>query len=108
MNTTAEVQVHIDEEGRVYPLLSDTPIPKVAIQSITHSRGMLRQGDLVIDASGQPYRVDSYTDSDFGPFSVLMANDVNSTAVWKSLAALEAPLIRIYSTGQPRYDYINH
>lgn len=102
----ATVQVFIDDEGRVYPAQSDEPLPEAAIKALTLSRTNLREGDIVIDTYGRAWVVTPTHTEDFS-FPVLMARAVDTPDYHVHCMDLQAPLIRIYRNGEPRYDTFN-
>lgn len=106
MIATAQIRVHIDGEGRTYPAGSDTPIPADAIVYVRHDLRSLNEGDIVIEAGGKPFVLETVNDAEFASVPTLMARDIARPQFSKTVSALVQPLIRIYSNGESRDDWI--
>lgn len=104
---TAQIDVNIDDEGRVYPVGSDTPIPADAIDYLTHDRSTLVEGDIVVQADGRAYRISVDPEPQYVGYDTLLAQCVSNPRRFDSIAHLVDPLIRIYHCGEPRHDWIS-
>lgn len=101
--STATVNVFIDDEGRVYPRFSDTPLPSEAIRELEYARNNLTEGDIIVDTYGRAYRVSPTHLEDYS-FPILMAQAVDKPEYHIHTMDLEAPIVRIYHCGEPRHD----
>lgn len=101
--TTAVVTVDVDEEGRAYPIGSDTPLSVGSIRSIEYSRRHLKESDIVVDTYGRAWLIASHIEDAF-TFPILMASAVDKPELSTHISDLQAPMIRIYHNGEPRHD----
>jgi hypothetical protein len=93
--------------NRLYPIGSDTPIPESAVVSIEAdpladlpNRSNLRVGDVVLDATGMPFVIDTRKDPGFGWLDVLHAYRAD-TLDDSSVTDLEAPISLLARNGEP-------
>jgi hypothetical protein len=98
---TAQIKVKIYEDGRIYPASSHDFIPEQDIERIDLGVHDLLDGDIVVAADGEPFVIHP------GIRGVPRALTIQ-TAVPAAIGihALELPLTRIYSCGEPRHDLI--
>jgi len=93
--------------NHIYPIGSDTPIPESALISMESDplgdlpgRSNLRQGDVILDALGRPYVVDTRKDPGFGWVDVLHAYQADNLDD-VTLTELEAPITLLARNGAP-------
>lgn len=103
---TAHIDVDVDQDGRVYPIGSDTPVPAEAVRLIAHTKFILAIGDAVIDSSGQLWLAVEDRDPEFAPYPTIVLQSAQHPDVHRSIPALTTPAVRVYHCGEPRHDYI--
>ena len=93
--------------NRIYPIGSDTPLPESSIVEMKNdplsglpSRANLRIGDVILDALGRPYIVDTRKDPGFGWLDTLHAYQAD-TLEDCTIADLEAPITLLARNGEP-------
>lgn len=96
--------------NRFYPIGSDTPIPESAIVNMSADtladlpdRGLLREGDVILDALGTPYVIGIRKDPGFvpsGPGSWLHAYQADRLED-ALIADLTAPITLLARWGEP-------
>jgi len=100
--------------GRFYPVGSDTPVPSEAVISTEkdhldglQSRSNLKVGDVVLDALGRPYVVNTARDPFFFEAEVLVAFRPDSTSFGSTeLSQLTAPITLLAREGDRVQDTV--
>ena len=98
---TAQIKVRIYDDGKIYPASSHDFIPEQDIERVDLGIHDLIDGDIVVAADGEPFVIHPGMRGHARALTIATA-----VPYAMGVGALELPVTRIYSCGEPRHDVI--